>query len=390
MITLGLNIIVGANESMELERCLKSAVDKYFFDQIVITVTTGDKEVRAVAEKYTEDVHYFKWINDFGSARQFCASKTKTDYIMWLDADDVIPEAMKKSYPEIKENIEIAAEKSDIDVVLIPYKVELASNGQFLQQMLRDRVFKRASMKWDKRVHEQLKHVIEGTRLKSATIQGVAVEHYPQKHPEAGLRRNIKILQEEYAVNPKDFHYAFYYARDLSLIKDYDKSIEIFDYIIKERIGNAENLYTAAYNIALYYIYDEDSKIRPDGIKKGETYTRIAMSFGPEFAEPCVLLGDIYYFKGEERSAIRMFKTALSKRMDGRGIKLVPYYEAIPTERLSKIFMGSDKIGMKEQALYYNRIALYHFPEEKELLKRYNVILNEICEGRPDMKGAIR
>ena len=388
MYTIGLNIIVGGGESFELERCLKSAVDKDFFDQIVITVTTADPEVKKVAEKYTKDVHYFEWIEDFGAARAFCASKTDTDYIMWLDADDVIPENTKKGYSQIKEIMK----EDQFDLLLIPYDLDFSTNGVHLQTMLRDRIFNRHTMKWKYRVHEQLVHVIKDTIPKSATVKGIAVQHYPSKSPESGLRRNIKIATEEYAVNPKNFHYAFYLARDLALIKDYGKSIEIFDYIIINRIGNPENLYTAAYNIALYYIYDEKNNIKPDTIEKGENYARVAQSFAPNFAEPYVLLGDIYYFRGLIGDAVRLFKTAMQQGIDGRGVKLLPYYEGIPSERLAKIYFDSNKKEDEhlEQALYYNKIALRHFPDEEELINRHNKIIDKICEGRPEMKGGIR
>src|SRR4051812_3688343 len=43
-----------------------------------------DKEVLGCPLK----VHNFKWIDDFGAARNYSFSHVATDFVMWLDLDD--------------------------------------------------------------------------------------------------------------------------------------------------------------------------------------------------------------------------------------------------------------------------------------------------------------
>ena len=73
--SLALNMIVGSNESYELNRCLESAVLPGIFDEIVIVVTTHDQEVEKVARKFTDKVFYFEWIKDAGSIGYACLPK---------------------------------------------------------------------------------------------------------------------------------------------------------------------------------------------------------------------------------------------------------------------------------------------------------------------------
>ena len=42
-------------------------------------------------------MYKFKWIDDFGAARNYSFSKATKEYILWLDADDIfLPEDREK------------------------------------------------------------------------------------------------------------------------------------------------------------------------------------------------------------------------------------------------------------------------------------------------------
>jgi len=93
--TIALCMIV-KDEEHNLPRVLESV--EGCFDEIHITDTGSTDNTVEIAKKYGAKVHHFKWVNDFGAAREYSYSHTKCDYIMWLDADDYLDnkEAFKK------------------------------------------------------------------------------------------------------------------------------------------------------------------------------------------------------------------------------------------------------------------------------------------------------
>ena len=80
--------IIVKNESETVERCLESV--KPFADEIIVVDTGSVDDTKAKARKFTDKIYDFKWINDFSAARNHAFEKATSDYLFWLDADDVI------------------------------------------------------------------------------------------------------------------------------------------------------------------------------------------------------------------------------------------------------------------------------------------------------------
>ncbi|MDE5995713.1 MAG: glycosyltransferase family 2 protein, partial [Eubacterium sp.] len=87
MATISLCMIV-KNEEKVLARCLESI--KNAVDEIIIADTGSTDNTKEIAKKYTDKIYDFEWVDDFSKARNFSFSKASKDYIMWLDADDII------------------------------------------------------------------------------------------------------------------------------------------------------------------------------------------------------------------------------------------------------------------------------------------------------------
>ena len=87
--TLGICMIV-RDEEETLVRCLDGIKD--IADEIVIVDTGSRDSTRDIAARYTDRVYDFVWCDDFSAARNFSFSLATTDYVMWLDADDVVAE----------------------------------------------------------------------------------------------------------------------------------------------------------------------------------------------------------------------------------------------------------------------------------------------------------
>ena len=88
MVTLSLCMIVRDEEDV-LGRCLESVKD--LADEIIIVDTGSSDRTKEIAAYYTDRIYDFEWCDDFSAARNFAFSKGTKDFLMWLDADDVIP-----------------------------------------------------------------------------------------------------------------------------------------------------------------------------------------------------------------------------------------------------------------------------------------------------------
>ncbi len=86
------------DEGRVLEGFLKRI--KPYVDEVIIVDTGSKDNSKEIAKKYTSEVYDFKWCDDFSRARNFSISKTKKEWILWLDPDEFVS---KKDLARIKE-----------------------------------------------------------------------------------------------------------------------------------------------------------------------------------------------------------------------------------------------------------------------------------------------
>ncbi len=94
--TLSLCMIV-KDEEESLDRCLKSVAP--LVDEMVIVDTGSTDHTIEIARNYGAHVYHFEWCDDFSKARNFCLRQARCDWILIMDADEVIS---VKDLPKIK------------------------------------------------------------------------------------------------------------------------------------------------------------------------------------------------------------------------------------------------------------------------------------------------
>lgn len=82
--------MIALDEEKDLPACLKIA--KPFVDEIILVDTGSTDKTKQIAEKFGAKVYDFKWVNDFSAARNFSLKKAKGDWILVLDADELVSE----------------------------------------------------------------------------------------------------------------------------------------------------------------------------------------------------------------------------------------------------------------------------------------------------------
>ncbi len=85
--TLSLCMIV-KNEEENIGRCLASV--KPVVDEMIVVDTGSTDRTIDIAKAFGAQVYDFEWTNNFAEARNFSLSKAAGDWILVLDADEVI------------------------------------------------------------------------------------------------------------------------------------------------------------------------------------------------------------------------------------------------------------------------------------------------------------
>ena len=188
------------DEEEVLARCLKSTRD--LFDETVIVDTGSCDRTQEIALSFGAKVHSMPWNDDFAAARNYAFSLAAGDYLMWLDADDVITEENRERFKILKETIE----RELPDMVKCPY--ELVYDGNVVCRYFRERLVKRSQgFVWQGRVHECI--APRGSVIQSE----FSVRHLGSQKPRG--ERNLKILRkwaQEETLSGRDL---FYYGREL-------------------------------------------------------------------------------------------------------------------------------------------------------------------------------
>lgn len=389
MTTLALNIIVGTKEAHLLNRCLTSFNAKELFDEIVIVNTSMDEEVNKIAKLFTDKVFFFQWetedhpFGDFGGARDFARQNTISDKIWWLDTDDVCQDKYKDNL--IRSINLIKDEKyKDVMIWVMPYSIILNDNGDPDLWFKRERVFDRVKIQWKRQVHELMFPGIE--IVKPATINNMYITHLPNKPTYSSALRNVKILEYEFKNNPDDIQTKYFLGRDYLFVGEVDKGINLLDSILNDLSTGYEMLYAISMELAWYYAYGclnphpPIDKFKKENLTKIEGYCRLAISFTFDYAEPYVLLGDVYYYKNEIESAIKVYQIAMKKKIGVGKFQTQPMYIEIPAERLSRLFEIKGLLGL---SYHYNEIAqrANSICKDYEDKKRYIVeLINKTLE----------
>lgn len=83
------------NEEETIEKSLESV--KGLVDEIIIVDTGSVDRSKIIARKYTDKVFDFKWNNNFAEARNYALSKVSNEWVLVLDADEIITKYNKES-----------------------------------------------------------------------------------------------------------------------------------------------------------------------------------------------------------------------------------------------------------------------------------------------------
>ena len=201
MITISLCMIV-KNEEEVLARCLASVAD--ITDEIIVVDTGSTDHTKAIARSLGAKVYDFAWVDDFAAARNASFGYATMDYIMWLDADDVILPADRELLLTCKQ-----AADGTADTIMMPYHTAFDKAGRPTFFYERERLLRRAAQpQWQEPVHEVI------TPFGKIEHCPAAITHRKEKPATPG--RNLAIYEKRRATGqPFSPRATYYFGREL-------------------------------------------------------------------------------------------------------------------------------------------------------------------------------
>lgn len=335
--------LIVRDEERVLARCLTCA--KKFADEIVVCDTGSTDGTLNIAKEYADKVVNFKWCDDFSAARNFCFDAASGDYVMWLDADDIVEDG------EIDNILRIKSQMGDFDMAFLRYGAK-DNSGALTFVCLRERIFKNSpEYRFFGAVHEAV--VPRGKIIRSDAL----ILH--KKEGRGDGMRNLKIYQKRIyggiSLTPRE---KFYYGRELMFCgMPREAETVLCDFLRGD--GWVENKIEALYN--LYQI--RSSLGDSEGAARAVFFS---FTLSPPRPYGLCAAGDIAFLRANFKAAEFWYNLALSADCgEGEGAFVNPDYSRfIPYMRLCAV---RDRLGDYKKACEYNELAALERPDDSRV-----------------------
>lgn len=345
MLTISVCMIVKDEEAV-LERCL--ACVKQFADEIIIVDTGSSDRTKEIAYSFTKQVFDYPWIDDFAAARNEAFSKASCEYVMWLDADDVILDEDIAKLKRLKQQ-----GNHNVDIFLCKYDTEFDEQGAVVFSYYRERIIKNdSSHQWVGAVHETI--ALQG----KLEYLDIAIRH--QKLVVNDPLRNLRIFEKQLdkgvVLTPRE---QFYYARELYNHQFYQRSADLLEQFLNDGQGWKENCISACQILGYcaYFLGNEKYALR--------CFLRSFIYDEPR-AEICCDIGKHFLDRKQYHQAIFWYETALSRRIDATSGAFIEVdcYGYLPCLQLCVCWW---QLGDKDKAFIYHKRAANYKPDSAEV-----------------------
>ncbi|NOW89453.1 hypothetical protein BCD91_001476 [Clostridium beijerinckii] len=333
------------NEEETLEKCLLSAKDTV--DEIIIVDTGSRDKTKEIALKFTSKVYDFTWCNDFSKARNFSLSKATNDYVLILDADEVVCNSQND---DIKKFCSMADKK----IVGRSKRINEYEDNDGIKRYIErvNRIFNRNYFEYEGIIHEQVVSKFKeeySTKNIDLTLNHIGYSKEVLKRTNK-IQRNIELLKEALKLNKQDSYINYQLGKSYFMAKDYKEAYRYFlwalPFIDNYYYEYVEDLIESyGYTLINLNLFKESLKL----LKYEKYYNN-----SPDFL---FLLGLIYMNNGNFKEAAEKFLMC-TRFAEGKieGItSFLPYYN------MGVIY---ECLGFKDEAVKYYELCGDYKPAE--------------------------
>src|SRR3954454_5229515 len=228
--TLSLCMIVKDEEEM-LPRTLEAI--RSAVDEIVVVDTGSTDRTVEIAESFGAKVLHHEWTGDFAAARNVSIEAASGDWIVWLDADEVL---VAEDAPKLRELTGQTWREASY-LVETNFTGDIEDGTAVTHNALR--VFRnRPEYRFEGRLHEQMAHNLPGYLAERVGHTQVRIEHYGYlgvvRESKDKARRNLELLEKQAADGVDTAFHKFNLGSEYLAVGDFEKACDLLTRAWKE------------------------------------------------------------------------------------------------------------------------------------------------------------
>lgn len=218
-------VLIIRNEEGRIENCLASLGG--VVDEIVVVDTGSTDGSIEITRAHTARCYDFTWIDDFSAARNFALDQASGDYVLQIDADEVVDNPS-----EAGRLLRDFVARYAPDVVGTVEIINVAGSGAAAQETIdhTERFFCRERFRYQGAIHEQVTPI---TGEKHAAPTGLRLRHWGYAQapdaPDHKAHRNKRILARELARHPDDEYFLYQLGKAHYSLKEFPEAAAAFE-----------------------------------------------------------------------------------------------------------------------------------------------------------------
>lgn len=240
------------NESRALADCIRSI--RTVVDEIIVVDTGSTDGTKGVAQQFGARVFDVPWEDDFSAARNASILRATGEYILWLDADDLIDDSEIRKLHLLKKKL--PRNKRQAYHLLVQNESPVDGETRFFQLRIFPRI---GGAFFEGRVHEQIIYPLG--RLGIEMVQtDIVIRHvgYGSKAIAAQkMARNLRIIQKELESDPDNLILRYNAAKTLAGMNRQEEAIALLEKIIANgdlRRKEKDVFLEISLNVGRYYV----------------------------------------------------------------------------------------------------------------------------------------
>ncbi|MEW9093540.1 MAG: glycosyltransferase family 2 protein [Clostridiaceae bacterium] len=363
------------NEEKNLERTLVplKKLQDYIDTEIVIVDTGSTDSTVGIAKKYTNKVYFHEWNNDFGAMRNMSISYCIGEWILVVDADEVLYD-VKALAQLIKSNSFNKFNAALIKIIDFNKDVEYSLKFGISSPLLR--LFRKNTIAYEGIVHEQPQFKYPVTDSKIRFI------HYGYINDDFQLmeykyKRNLDLLFKQLERDPNNIYTNFQIAASYSMHKEQKEALK---YIEKAYNACKDSIEKYMYVIAKYCFILYNMR----NFNELEKKSLEAIKYCDDFLDFYFYLGQSYYnLKEYHKASIAYEKyTYIYDNMEEQNFVLNSTL-SILTRKYKDTISYNLAICYYKRELYEKALnKLLELQDEAIIKDKIHVIFKIIFEGK--------